>query len=86
MTSPLTDERLAELERCSFVTRCSIAEVRGMASELIRLRKACDFAAEWFDDYERQHTAKGTDDGDRKARTNANRAAFLRAARQGGET
>lgn len=37
-------------------------------------------AAKWFRDYERQHRAKLTAEGNLKADTNAERAAFIEAA------
>lgn len=37
-------------------------------------------AERWFRDYERQHRAKGTSEGNLKADTNEERADFLRAA------
>lgn len=40
-------------------------------------REALQMAADWFRDYERQHHAKATEDGDRKAETNGERANFL---------
>jgi len=44
------------------------------------LVSALEAAAKWFDDYERQHRAKLTPEGNLKADTNAERAAYLRAA------
>lgn len=45
-----------------------------------QMRAALSQAAEWFEDYERQHAAKGSIDGDAKARVNAERAAACRLA------
>ena len=50
------------------------------APPLYKVRKALLDAEVWFADYERQHIAKGTLDGDVKARTNAERAEAMRAA------
>lgn len=44
------------------------------------LLEALRKAAKWFRDYERQHRAKLTGEGNLKADTNAERAAFLEAA------
>lgn len=50
------------------------------ASEIVRLREALERAERWFRDYERQHRAKGTLDGNLKADTNEERADYLRSA------
>ena len=44
-----------------------------------RMREAIQKAAAWFDDYERQHRLKRTQEGELKADTNQERAAWLRA-------
>ena len=41
---------------------------------------AIDQAASWFEGYANNHAAKGTADGDLKAQTNRERAAYLRAS------
>jgi len=42
--------------------------------------EALERAEKWFRDYERQHRAKGTSEGNLKADTNEERADYLRAA------
>lgn len=49
--------------------------------EIERLRAALEQGAQWFDEYAASHAAKGADD---KAARNAERAAYLRAALNGG--
>lgn len=44
------------------------------------LREALEKAIQWFREYERQHRAKFTTEGDLKADVNADRAVFLEAA------
>lgn len=46
------------------------------------LCKALDLAAQWFAEYAEQHEAKQTDEGDRKAKTNAIRSAACVLAAQ----
>lgn len=64
-----------------------LAPGRGVAAarEGVRMREAIAQAAEWFDDYARLHRAKLSEDGNMKADTNAERAAYLRAALNEGE-
>jgi predicted esterase len=49
-------------------------------AELVRVREALTTAAGWFSEYETLHAAKGSIDGDVKARTNAERADFCARA------
>lgn len=57
-------------------------EARALAAEADRdrMRRALERAEGWFRDYERQHRAKGTLEGNLKADTNEERADYLRAA------
>jgi hypothetical protein len=62
---------------CEAVSHLSTTpSATAMQQALETLRKA----AGWFDDYERQHRAKRTTASELKADTNAERAAYLRAA------
>ena len=61
------------------------AEARALAAEsklarLEGLERAAREAAAWFREYEALHAAKGSIDGDAKARTNAQRAERIEAA------
>jgi hypothetical protein len=55
-----------------------------LTEENERLRAQIEVAAVIFDEYERLHLAKGTPDGDAKAKRNAQYAAEMRAANKEG--
>ena len=51
-----------------------ITQAGALKRDNARMAEMLTFAAAWFRDYERQHRAKGTEDGALKADTNAERA------------
>ncbi len=58
-------------------------EVAALKAENARLRAALEKCESWFWEYEANHLAKGTPDGDRKAATNARRAEHCAVALSG---
>lgn len=65
---------------CDETAEANAAFIVRACNSHYELLEALEKAALWFRDYERQHRAKLTDEGNLKADTNEERAMFLEAA------